>query len=157
MTGNKLIDIIIIALSFLVTAGVAGFFYVSTTKMFARPEIDSEKESEALNREAQGVTIPEAYRLKKITVNLRSRTKRLRFLDVTIQLVPFKPDYNSYLEPRKHILRDTVIRIAGGMYPNDLSTISGKILFENKLRKTINEILGIQMIKEIYFTHFVVQ
>ena len=157
MTGKKIIDLAILGFSFLLTAAVAGFFFYSTGKMFDRNLPEESAEALALKENTEGVIVPEAFRMKKITINLRSRTKRLRFLDVKMQLVPFKSDQTGYLEPRKHILRDTTIKIAGSLFPHELNNVSGKIIFENRLKKGLNDILGTQIIKEIYFTHFVIQ
>ena len=92
MTGKKIIDLAILGFSFLLTAAVAGFFFYSTSKMFDRNLPEESAEALALKENTAGVIVPEAFRMKKITINLRSRTKRLRFLDVKMQLVPFKSD-----------------------------------------------------------------
>lgn len=157
MTGKKIIDLAILGFSFLVTAGVAAFFFFSTGKMFNRPLPDGATEALDLKETTQGVMVPEAFKMKKITINLRSRTKRLRFLDIKMQLIPFRSDQTGYLEPRKYILRDVSIRVAGSFYPEELNNVSGKIIFESRLKENLNKILGSQIVKEIYFTHFVIQ
>ena len=72
-------------------------------------------------------------------------------------MIPFKNDGAKVLEDNQAIVNDTIITISSKMDPNELNTISGKILLENRLRKTINERLHEEVVREILFQHFVIQ
>ena len=66
------------------------------------------------------------------------------------------------LETNKYILRDEIITLAGSMYPNELNTVSGKLVFEEKIKQRFNDALASatnkkKTIRKIYFTKFVVQ
>ena len=156
MTGNKLIDNIILGLSALVCAGALGIF-VYTEILYQKPRINNEVEKEKMMEEGKKQVFPSPFKLKKMIINLPSHTKRLRFLDLEAHLVPFKPEYHDILESSRPPIRDAVIDIASKMEPDELNSISGKILLENRIKKRINQILSKKVIKDIYFSKFVIQ
>ena len=96
-------------------------------------------------------------KLDKLIVNLKSRTSRLRFLDLQTYLVPFKNQHNDTLEENKAVINDIIIDEAARMKPEELNTVSGKLIFESRLRKRINTVLRGSIVKDIFFSRFVVQ
>ena len=92
-----------------------------------------------------------------MTINLKSKHKRLRFLDVTIHLVPFKSRHMDLMEKFKSLIQDTIIKISGEMHPTELNSVSGKIILETRIKKSINQKVGFPLVKNILFTHFVIQ
>lgn len=162
MTGNKIIDIILGAISIAVAAGVVFLFHTSSTTLFNRPTLDAKAEKEALENDARGIIYPRSYHLRSVIVNLKSRTKRLRFLEVDMHLTPFDDMDSDKLESNKHLLRDEVISLASTLYPKEINSITGKLLFEERIKNRFNDslkpILGKEKtIRKIYFSKFVVQ
>jgi flagellar basal body-associated protein FliL len=43
------------------------------------------------------------------------------------------------------------------MSPSDVDSMTGKITFESRVKKAVNEKLGQPIVKQIYFSSFVVQ
>jgi flagellar FliL protein len=156
VTGNKNIDTIIIALSLAVTIGVASFMAYSQL-VYRRPLPDPIAEKARLLEEARKMSFPEAYKLDKLIINLPSKHSRLRFLDVEIHLVPFKGDDVQQFADKKVLINDTIINIASAMEGDELGTVSGKILLEERLKKGINQIFKRPLVKEILFTKFIIQ
>jgi flagellar FliL protein len=50
-----------------------------------------------------------------------------------------------------------VIQVAAQMEASDLDSMTGKMTFEGRVKKMVNEKLGQPVIKQIYFSTFVVQ
>jgi flagellar FliL protein len=156
MTGNKTIDTVILALAFIATATATGVF-VYTNKIYKKPLPSNEVELQRLKDDVKGISVPESYKLDKIIVNLVSKTRRLRFLDIEAHLVVFNGQDIAILEENKAIINDKIIDIASGMTPDELNSIAGKLIFENRVKKAINGSFGRPIIKELFYTKFVIQ
>lgn len=156
MTGNKSIDNIILILTLLAGLGTAGTF-VYTEFLYKRPLPNDSQEFENLKTQTQNNFIPESFKLDKIIVNLPSHTSRLRFLDVEMHLVIFDKSYTKILEDNKALINDLIIEIAADMDPDELNSISGKLIFESRVKNRLNKKLGKMIIKELFYSKFVVQ
>jgi flagellar protein FliL len=156
MTGNPKIDRIIVGISTLLCLALFGVF-LYTEVLYEKPLPENKQEYEKMVAEAKGQTLSESYKVDHLIINLPSQSKRLRFLDINLHITPFKPTDHKILEENKSLINDVIISTASLMEPNDLNTISGKILLESRLRKNINTKLEKDIVKDIYFTHYVVQ
>jgi flagellar protein FliL len=90
-------------------------------------------------------------------VNLYSRESRLRFLDVEINVEVYQDGMQTQVQNIKPILFDTLIDIAGNTKPEDLNSVTGKILLESRLKTKVNELINKKLIKQIYFSKFIIQ
>ena len=100
---------------------------------------------------------PDSYRLDRLIVNLKSSTMRLRFLDAQIYIVPFGRGKHELLNRYAPQIYDAINRIGGGMTPNELNSIHGKLIFKNRVKEEINRILPEKIVKEIQYSKFTVQ
>jgi len=137
----------------LVTFGL--FFY--SLKVYQKPLPEESTERAALLEDSKKKVFAEAFKLDKLIVNLKSRTSRLRFLDLQTYLVPFKNSQVDILEENKSVINDIIIDESSRIMPEELNTVSGKLIFENRLRKRINEKMKMPIVKDIFFSRFVVQ
>ncbi len=156
MTGNKKIDTIILGISTLMTLAVLGTF-VYTEIIYERPLPDGEEEKANLLASSKNSTETGHYKLEKMIINLNSAGSRLRFLDVEMHLVPFKESYNDIFEQSKAFISDSVIDITSNMRPEELNSIAGKILLEDRIKKRLNSYYKKTYVKGIFFSRFVVQ
>jgi len=160
MTGKKLIDMILLAVMMLTTLAVIGLFYY-TEKIYKRPPIDESKEKEAFLKESDAKTIPAFYKLEKMTVSLVPRdpnaNQRMRYIELEIHLVMFKSDDAGIVKTYLPIIQDKIIVIASKMGADELNSLTGKILLEDRLKKEINKSLGTPVIKSIFFSRYIVQ
>ncbi len=156
MTGNKGLDTIILLLASLITAGTLGVF-VYSEMLYERPTPSDQEEKVKLIEESKVSVAPDIYKVDKLIINLNSPTKRLRFLEVEVHLVPFKNDYLETLESKKFYIQDSIIDIASNMAPEELNTVAGKVILEERIRKRLNDFFGKSLIKELFFSQFVVQ
>ncbi len=160
MTGKKLIDTILIGVMLLTTLGVIGLFYY-TEKVYKKPPIDENKEKEALMKESAEKSVPELFKLEPMVFSLipKEKTKilRMRYLELEIHLVLFEASDKEFMKENLPIVQDKVMDIASKMSPDELSTLSGKILLENRIKTDVNQKLGKPTIKSIFFSRYIVQ
>lgn len=154
-----MIQKILIALCLVFSLASTGVF-IYTQVLFKKPLPNDAKEFELMKEESKKPVAPvEGYKIKRIMINLEQETgkEKMRFLNLEALLIPFKEDGAGILDENQAIVYDTFMTVASKMDPNELNTISGKILLENRLRKTINERLHEEVVREILFQHFMIQ
>lgn len=156
MTGHRLADIILVGIATLVGAALLGVF-VYTEILYEPPTIDDQAELQSMREALQKQAVLPTYKLEKLIINLPTATARLRFLDTEIHLVSFNSQDHQLYEERKPQIHDLIISTAGQMQPEELNSISGKILLEDRIRRGINQIVGKVAVKEVLFARFVVQ
>ena len=147
---------ILIILNLVVVLAGAGLVYYAHNIIKPEPT-NQAAEAESLKTNAAELAQVQALPMKKFVVNLHSRESRLRYLDVEMNILPFHNDQKELIKANEYILKDILIETASHLAPEDLDTLSGKILFENKLKKQINAKLGQPVVKQIYFSGFIVQ
>lgn len=138
------------------TAAALGIF-VYSEMLYERPLPSDAEEKKALVTDAQAAAAPENFKIDKMIINLNSQTSRLRFLDVQMFFVPYKSEYNETFKAQISFVKDAIIDIASNMQPDELNTVAGKVLLEERIRSRLNDFFGKSLIKEILFSRFVVQ
>lgn len=156
MTGNNAIDKVLTLLTLLASLVTMALF-VYTEVIYAPPTPSEQAEKEKLMSDSESYNYPSTTKMDKLIINLESRTKRLRFLEVEVNFVTFKQSQSQNIIDSKAIINDTLIRLANEMTPEELNSISGKILFENRVKKSINKYFQKPTVKEIHFSKFIVQ
>lgn len=156
MTGNKTIDTALVGLFTLATLGALGMF-IYTEMVFVKPTTSDKVELQALKDDSKKAVAPEVYKMDKLIINLNGQGSRLRFLDVEVHLVPFKSESIEMIKGQDPYVKDAIIDIASNMAPDELNTVAGKVLLEERIRRRLNDFFGKSIIKEIFFSRFVVQ
>lgn len=148
---------ILIILNLVVVLAGAGLVFYSH-KMIKPEPTNQDVETQKLKDEAIAQTQVQAVPMKKFVVNLHSRNTRLRYLDIEMNILTFTDEQKEIVKANEHIFKDVVVEIASHLDPDELDSVTGKILLENKIKKRVNEKLGEPpVIKQIYFSGFVVQ
>jgi len=156
MTGNKTIDTALVGLLTLASLATLGVF-IYTEMVFKKPLPEDKVELKELKKDTETAVAPEIFKLDKLIINLNSQGSRLRFLEVEIHLVPFKSNALETFDSKKAFVIDAIIDIASNMAPEELNTVAGKVLFEERIRRRLNDFFGKPLVKEIFFSRFVVQ
>lgn len=156
MTGNPLLDKILLGLNGAVVLAAAGLVYYAHTGI-KRPPTDQVLEEKNLQSDAVALSQVTAFAMKPMTVNLYSPGSRLRYLKVDINLLPFKQQDTELLKAHQYVVQNELIRIAAGMTPEELGSITGKILLESRLKKAVNDFFPSPVVKSIFFGAFLVQ
>ena len=95
--------------------------------------------------------------IKKFSVNLDSDANRLRFLSLEMNILPFYEDQKTLISKNEFMIKDVVIELATKLVPEEVETVTGKMLFESRIKKQVNAKLGQPVIKQIFFSGFVIQ
>jgi flagellar FliL protein len=160
MTGKKLFDMILTGVSLLTTIAVVGLFYW-TEKVYKKPPIDENKEKEALFKDSTAKTLPALYKIDKMTVSLspkdENKNQRMRWLEVEVNLALFKESDQGVIKAYLPVVQDRIITVTSKMGPDEINTISGKVILEDRLKNEINKALDKKIVKNIYFSKFIVQ
>ncbi len=148
---------VLIILNLVIALAGAGLVYYSHNMIKPEPT-DQTAEAEAMKKDAVANTQLKPVPIKKFAVNLHSRSTRLRYLDIEMNVLTFHEDQANIIKASEHIFKDVVIEIASRLEPDELDSVTGKILLENKIKKAVNAKLGEPpVVKQIYFSTFVVQ
>lgn len=156
MTGNPGLDKIILALNGVVVASAAGLVFYAHTQINPPPtntslEFGNLIEGSVNESQKAPVTMDE------IVVNLYSREARLRFLNTQMNIVLIQERDREYVTNLKVIINDSLIDIAGNMKPEELNSVTGRILLENRIKDKVNDFAKRTVIKKILFSKFIVQ
>ncbi|MDA8791980.1 flagellar basal body-associated FliL family protein [Bacteriovoracaceae bacterium] len=156
MTGNKKLDMILLLLNGILTLGSAGAVFYSH-KVITKSPTDQQAEKDKLISGALSSLENSPLKLPKKVVNLFTDRNRLRYLEVELNLEPFFENHKPILLDAEHIISDSLIQVGSNMSYSEINSITGKILFESRLRKLINQKLNSKILKKIYFSKFIVQ
>lgn len=147
---------ILIIVNLVVVVLGAGLVYYS--HFMIKPEPTNQvAEEAALKKEAAEKSRLEPVPIKKFVVNLHSGSSRLRYLDLEMNVLTFHADQKELVKNSEHIFKDVVIQVAAQMEASDLDSMTGKLTFESRVKKMVNEKFGTPVVKQIYFSTFVVQ
>lgn len=156
MTGNKKLDRIIILANLIITLGAVGVVIYSNL-FIETPLVNQSQELEELRSKAHGQANVSPLEFKRVILNLPSSETRLRFLEIQVNIEPFLEGQKPELVSREYVIYDSIIDIAGKMSPDELNSITGKILLEGRLKKYLNESFQNQIVKKIFFSKFIIQ
>lgn len=148
---------ILIIVNLVVVLAAAGIVFYSHNMIKPEPT-NQVAEEEALKKNAQSNLDIQPVPIKKFVVNLHSKSSRLRYLDIEMNVLTFREDQKELIKSNEHIFKDIVIEIASHYSPEDLDSLTGKLLLEKKIKDRVNAKLGeIPVVKQIYFSSYVVQ
>jgi flagellar FliL protein len=160
MTGKKMFDMILLGVMILATLAVTGLFYY-TEKMYKRPPIDEEAEKKALIESTTAKGIPTFFKVDKMIISLipknESPNSRMRWLELETHFVLFESNDSEVMKVNLPIVQDRIIDITSRMGADELNSLTGKIILEDRLKREINKALKGPVVKNIYFASFIVQ
>lgn len=151
-----MLDIILVGLNTLAVLAALGAF-MFTDMLYERPLPSPQENYDELIEKSKEQNKFTPLKLDKMIINLKGKSSRLRFLEIEPHLIPFKPQAVEILEGKKAFIYDSIIDIASNFSPEQINSVSGKILFEERIKKRIMTYFGKAMIKEVFFSKFVVQ
>lgn len=160
MTGKKLFDMILLGVMMLATLAVVGLFYY-TEKMYVKPPIDEAAEKTALLNSVDAKAIPTFFKIDKMTISLvpknETANSRMKWLEVEMHMTVFEASDVELMKTYLPVVQDRIIDIASKMGSEELNSLTGKILLEDRLKKEINKALHKPVVKNIFFASFIVQ
>ena len=105
-------------------------------------------------REAKSIICP----LEAFIVNLMDRSGQgKRYLKVTMKLEVGSERDQELLQEHTPQIRDTVLLLLSSLTFKEINSMDGKLDLKQSLISRINQVLGEDRVKEVYFSEFVVQ
>lgn len=141
---NKLI-IIIVIMSFVILVGAVAMVFVATDITISDVISKFQKHEEYV--------MP----MDSFVVNLDTEGKGATYLKTQLSLLYTEEDYGKTLENKTSQIRDLIIKDLMEYKPDDLLINGGLATAKMKIRTSINAAMGEEMVKEIYFTEFLIQ
>ncbi|MEK6627948.1 MAG: flagellar basal body-associated FliL family protein [Bdellovibrionota bacterium] len=151
---KKLIVVVLVTINFSVLGLGAYWVYISTLGY------DSPKITEASLREPASLKekfgqAPLIYTMDKFIVNLSGVPKRTIRVLVNLDMISPVAFQEIMDQDNRAKARDKIVRILNDKTFDDLETIQGKLFLKDKIVTEVNQILSQGLVKDVYFTDFV--
>lgn len=156
MTGNPIIDKIILGLNGLIVTAATALILYSHMGIKRTDTNQSLKFGNMIENSMNELKKPPVI-MEEIVVNLYSREVKLRFLNTQMNIVLFAEKDREYVMGLKPHIFDSLIDLAGNMDPKELNSVTGRILLETRVKNKVNELVGKNVIKKILFSKFIIQ
>lgn len=124
----------------------------SAFSFFIKSGNEEGNKKEAAKVEEQVVMLP----LEPFIVNLNG-TEESRFLKASLNIELSKTEAAERAKTRTPQIRDAVIMLITSKTAESLISPEGKMQFKDEVSISVNQILGENIVKNIYFTDFVMQ
>lgn len=137
--------------------GVGAYLVYASTIGWHNPKISEEEAHEELASTAEEDPGPLVYTMDKFTVNLGGEPKRTIRLEINLQMLG-KNGFEEVMEPDNRAkARDKIVRLLNDNAFADVETIQGKLFLKDKIAMEVNSILHRGIVKDVFFSDFVVQ
>lgn len=156
MTGNPTLDKIILGINGVVVLGATALVIITHTQ-FAPPVTEQGKEFGTLIENSINEYQKPPVVLDEALVNLYSREARLRFLNTQMNIVLFEESDREKVMIMKPFIFDILIDVAGNMKPEELNSVTGRLILEERIKSKFNQLAEKHIIKRILFTKFIIQ
>jgi flagellar FliL protein len=139
-----------------VTGGGVYLVYASTLGWHS-PSITEETMLSEMSSLTDEELAPYIYTMDKFNVNLGGEPKRTIRVEVNLEMLAkdgFEEVMNTESRARA---RDRIVRLLNDKSFSDLESIQGKLFLKDQIAQEINSVLKTGVVKEIFFSDFVVQ
>ncbi|MBK9323623.1 MAG: flagellar basal body-associated FliL family protein [Bdellovibrionaceae bacterium] len=149
---------IVFAVLNLVVVGGGGFLVYSSTLAWQSPKItEADLQRELASEFDDARYAPYIFTMDKFTVNLGGEPKRTIRLEVSLQMLG-KEGYEEIMSPNSRAkTRDKIVRVLNEKTFTDLETIQGKLFLKDAIAMEVNSVLREGVVKDVFFSDFVVQ
>lgn len=149
-------NLILAVLNLLVLVG-GGFLIFKSTLGYVRPSVREELVFEEIkqDRESADEAQPLMFTMDPFTVNLAGAPRRVIRVEMSLEMLD-KEGFEEVVTLGPNA-RDTVVKILNGKEFKDLETIQGKLFLKDQIAVNLNEFLKKGVVKDVYFSDFLVQ
>jgi len=136
--------------------GVGAFWVYSATIGYESPYIVEEQLRKPASLPQSLESGSNIYTLEKFVINLTGQPKRTIRIQVNLDMLSAQ-SFSEVMEADKTAqARDRIIRLLNDKNFSDLETIQGKLFLKDKIVEEVNKVLTVGLVKDVYFTDFVV-
>lgn len=153
---KKLLPVLFIVLN-LGVCGAGLYMAFLATIGWTYPALTEEEENRRRGElvEKSPTQDPVVYTLDKFTVNLDGTPRRIIQAEVSLEMLDEKGfEEVVTLGPQA---RDEIVRILNGKSFSEIETIQGKLFLKDQIASSLNHILKNGVVKNVYFSEFIVQ
>lgn len=155
-----ILQIVIAVVNVAVVGGGTYMVYVSTLGWKA-PSINEEQLQKELedkqNSDSNVQSGPLIYTMDKFTVNLEGEPKRTIRLEINLEMLG-KDGFEEIISTDNRAkARDRIVKLLGEKNFADLESIQGKLFLKDRIAMEMNTILDKGVVKDVYFSEFIVQ
>lgn len=151
---KKLIVVVLITINFLVLGLGTHWVYISTIG-YEYPKVTESGLREPASLKEKFGQQPMIYTMDKFVVNLSGMPKRTIRLQVNLDMISPVAFQEIMDFDNRAKARDKIVRILNEKTFDDLEPIQGKLFLKDKIVVEINQILNKGLVKDVYFTDFV--
>lgn len=151
--GMKKIIIIVVALLVVVGATVAAFFLMGSGEA-------TDATTEAAVSVTEKERAPIYHELVKDFVVTFDDEGRLRYLQVSLQVMSYRQDVIDRIDTYMPAVRNSLILLIGGQHYDDLKTNEGKEKLRAEIISSIKQVARLkpdQKVEDVLYTSFVLQ
>ena len=143
--SNLKLIIIAVVLLFIGAGGIYGY---------SKYDKGKKEKAEPIKEAKVSIVCP----LNSFVVNLQDKTGvGKRYLKITMQLEVGKEEDKMLIGNHNAQIRDTILLLLSSQSLKEINTMEGKLELKQTLLSRMNQILGNNVVRGIYFTEFVVQ
>jgi flagellar FliL protein len=146
-------------LNLAVLGGGATLVYMSTLAWDA-PMITEEsirRELAFTKSDNEEATLPLIYTMDKFVVNLGGSPKRTIRLEVNLEMLSKEGFEEIMNSDSRAQARDRIVRMLNEQAFSDIEPIQGKLFLKDHIAREVNQILRKGIVKDVFFSDFVVQ
>lgn len=152
---SGLFKLLFLVLNLAVVGGGAALTYFNTIG-YQEPYISETTEEAKLEEmRAYMEQNPIIYTMEPFTVNLRGRPKRSIRMEMSVEMLS-EQGFEELIRVGGKA-RDEIVHILNGKKFEELESIQGKLFLKDQIARRINSYLKSGVVKDIYFSDFVVQ
>jgi len=145
-----------ILLNVAVTGG-GGYLVYASTIGWSSPTITEESLMRGLASVKEEDLAPFIYTMEKFTVNLGGEPKRTIRIEVSLEMLS-KDGFEEVINTEHRAqARDKIVRLLNDSGFSELESIQGKLFLKDKIAYEVNSILKKGIVKNVFFSDFVVQ
>jgi len=149
-----ILQIVFVAVNLSVTGFGAYMVYASTIG-WTSPKITQQALESDLSEIAQNE--PLIYTMDKLTVNLGGEPRRTIRIEINLEMIG-KEGFEEVINTENRAkARDRIVRLLNEKSLAELESIQGKLFLKDKIASEINSIVSKGVVKDVFFTDFVVQ
>lgn len=98
---------------------------------------------------------PMVYTMDKFIVNLSGQPKRTIRIQVNLDMMSAESFEGIMDSENRARARDSIVRLLNEKTFDELETIQGKLFLKDKIVQEVNRVLKVGLVKDVYFTDFV--
>ncbi|MCC7406316.1 MAG: flagellar basal body-associated FliL family protein [Bdellovibrionales bacterium] len=155
MDVGKILTLVFVAINLLVLAGGAYLVYASTLGHHAKVSTEEELNKELAEFRKSLQQSPVLYTMETFNTNLDGVPRRLIRMELSLEMLD-EEGFEEVISLGAEA-RDSIVRILNSTVYTDVETVQGKLHLKNRIIAQLNEFLDKGVVRNVYFSDFVVQ